>query len=182
MHREVHSWGHSAALGIIYSCDCTSADSKISLAGYLADLEKPVAWHHCWFQACLVCLVELSMVVDGWWQWEGGFKIKAIINPSPPPQHTHTGTHTPIFYPPTAPPPTPLHISRNMTITFFCSYGNSTLESLWGGSSVRVCVFTIMPECLCKGLRCWGIVLIPSATSPINSFDVLNEIVFFWLL
>lgn len=44
-------------------------------------------------------LVEFSLVVDGWWQWGGGFKIKAIINPSLPPQHTHTGTHTPIFYP-----------------------------------------------------------------------------------
>lgn len=60
-------------------------------------------WHHCWLQAHLVWLAEFSLVADGWWQWDGGFKIKAIINPSLPPQHTHTrthtGTHTPIFYP-----------------------------------------------------------------------------------
>lgn len=38
-------------------------------------------------------LVEFSLVEDGWWQWGGGFEIKAIINPSLPPQHTHTHTH-----------------------------------------------------------------------------------------
>lgn len=96
-------------------------------------------------------LVELSLVVDGWWQWDGGFKIKAIINPSTPPQHTHTQEHTHQSF---TPPPPP-HSTSQETWPLPSSVPMAT--AAWNHYEVEaVCVNVSSQSCQSVYAKAWG--------------------------